>query len=247
MERLMASFINEVVDDAYRLTQSEIAELQDSVPIIEQDGRKFFRVDDMLFLYDETLLLGGFNGKIWTNSKVFYQFDPNVTQTNQTNFIAAYTEWSQVTNINFIQRSVEQNYIYVQSSTVNNSAVGMIGGKQIMNITSWDSKFIIAHEIAHALGMVHEQSRGDRDTFVKINTNNIIKGEEHNFKIQPTSNYTPYDFFSIMHYDNKAFSSNQLSTIEAQSGYKDQEKYMGNREYLTSRDAASMYIRYGRP
>jgi hypothetical protein len=242
----MASFIKEV-DDTCRLTQIELAELQDSVPIIEQDGRKFFKFDDMLFLYDETLLLGGFNGKIWTNSRVFYQFDTNVTQANQTNFLAACSEWSQVTNINFIQRSAEQNYIYVQSGTTNDSAVGMIGGRQIMNITSWNSKFIIAHEIAHALGMVHEQSRSDRDTFVRINTNNIIQGQGHNFIIQATSNYTPYDFASIMHYSATAFSSNQLNTIEAQSAYSNEQQFMGNRQYLTSRDAASMYIRYGRP
>lgn len=35
------------------------------------------------------------------------------------------------------------------------------------------------HEIMHALGIFHEQSRADRDRFVKVNWENIIKGTIH--------------------------------------------------------------------
>ena len=65
----------------------------------------------------------------------------------------------------------------------------------------------------HAAGFYHEQSREDRDQYVKINEANIKKGLENNFQIEgmPRSDY---DYSSIMHYSQKAFSKNELPTIE---------------------------------
>ena len=64
----------------------------------------------------------------------------------------------------------------------------------------------IAHEIAHAIGFHHEQSRSDRDDYVTIVYGNIRAGLEGNFvKYQAeTESLTygvPYDTSSIMHYD----------------------------------------------
>ena len=41
---------------------------------------------------------------------------------------------------------------------------------------------IITHEIAHALGFFHEQSRWDRDEFVELNVDNIMPGFEDQFQ-----------------------------------------------------------------
>ena len=57
------------------------------------------------------------------------------------------------------------------------SYLGMIGGRQTVNIgRGCEYKGIVQHEILHALGRVHEQSRPDRDQYVIINKNNIIRG-----------------------------------------------------------------------
>ena len=57
------------------------------------------------------------------------------------------------------------------------SYLGMIGNAQEISIGSGcEYKGIVQHEILHALGRVHEQSRTDRDSYVKINTQNIISG-----------------------------------------------------------------------
>ncbi|KAK2854270.1 hypothetical protein Q5P01_006931 [Channa striata] len=79
----------------------------------------------------------------------------------------------------------------------------------------------VQHEVMHALGFHHEQVRSDRDSYVNILTQNIQPGMESNFKKVQTNNLgTPYDFNSVMHYPNYAFSKNGLPTITAKSNPK---------------------------
>ena len=36
----------------------------------------------------------------------------------------------------------------------------------------------VIHELGHALGMAHEQSRPDRDQHVRVNYDNVVPGQE---------------------------------------------------------------------
>ena len=58
------------------------------------------------------------------------------------------------------------------------SSVGRMGGMQEIGIGYffYCNYHVIMHEILHAAGFWHEQSRSDRDQYVKVNFHNIMPG-----------------------------------------------------------------------
>uniref|UniRef100_A0A0N5A5S1 Metalloendopeptidase n=1 Tax=Parastrongyloides trichosuri TaxID=131310 RepID=A0A0N5A5S1_PARTI len=77
------------------------------------------------------------------------------------------------------------------------------------------------HETLHALGVGHEHQRGDRDSYVKINRNNIQSGYEENFNKHDTYKWLtfeiPYDYASIMHYRKNSLGKYGRNTLEAKN------------------------------
>uniref|UniRef100_A0A3P9DUI7 Metalloendopeptidase n=1 Tax=Maylandia zebra TaxID=106582 RepID=A0A3P9DUI7_9CICH len=89
-------------------------------------------------------------------------------------------------------------------------------GGQIVSLSRQGCVFhqIVQHEVLHALGFDHEQTRSDRDQHVRILLENVIPGMEHNFRKINTRNLdTPYDYNSVMHYGRFAFSRDREPTI----------------------------------
>ncbi|XP_077449525.1 high choriolytic enzyme 1-like [Stigmatopora argus] len=123
------------------------------------------------------------------------------------------------TCIRFIRRKPKHDdYIYFISDEGCYSYLGRQPGGQPISLQQNGCVFkdIIQHEVLHALGFHHEHVRSDRDDHVVINFENIRSGFEHNFaKVETNNLNTPYDFQSVMHYTNKAFSTNGQPTITA--------------------------------
>ena len=76
---------------------------------------------------------------------------------------------------------------------------------------------IIIHEFIHAIGFTHEQNRYDRDSYVKINWENI-KGGKNNTNFRKVNKYwltgdTEYDGMSVMHYPGNHHSIDNKTTI----------------------------------
>ncbi len=75
------------------------------------------------------------------------------------------------------------------------------------------------HEIGHAVGLWHEQTRLDRDQYITINWSNIAAASQYNFNKRDNGyDVGPYDYDSIMHYDSYAFSTNGQPTIVKKDG-----------------------------
>lgn len=107
------------------------------------------------------------------------------------------------------------------------------------------------HEIGHAVGLWHEHTRTDRNKYVKIIWENIEPDSHHNFYIYSHPNVPidiAYDYESVMHYKNNAFSVNKASkkTIEIISENKPDclRAKMGQRMDLSFRDALKLNRMY---
>ncbi|NP_001087439.1 MGC86332 protein precursor [Xenopus laevis] len=115
----------------------------------------------------------------------------------------------------------EPTYIHFQKFGGCWSMVGDLKTGQNLSIGErCDYKAIVEHEILHALGFYHEQSRSDRDDYVKIWWDEITSGLEHNFNKYEndfiTDLNTPYDYESVMHYGPLSFNKNEnVPTITA--------------------------------
>ena len=143
--------------------------------------------------------------------------------------------------VSCVSQVSEANYISVISGDGCYSYVGKIGNKQELSLSRSGciQKGIIQHEFLHALGFYHEQSRPDRDSFVTINLQNIQPGRESNFEKRTASNNlgSQYDYGSVMHYGERAFSKNGQTTISAPQN-------IGQRDGADEEDILQMRLLY---
>ncbi|XP_059195081.1 meprin A subunit beta-like [Centropristis striata] len=150
--------------------------------------------------------------------------------------------------IDFKPVNSEDYFLHIQKLGGCYSYIGrVIGGGQDVSIGRYcDEISTVEHEFLHALGFYHEQSRYDRDEFVKIAFENVIKGRENNFRIvdkeSSTTQGVPYDYYSVMHYGKNAFSNGNGTTIVTKDPMF--QDVIGQRLEMSPRDVKELNLLY---
>ncbi|XP_037794282.1 zinc metalloproteinase nas-4-like [Penaeus monodon] len=152
--------------------------------------------------------------KRWPNGVIPYVISSSYNKRERGTIATAMSKYHENTCIRFVPRTFEKDYIHIIKGDGCSSSVGRVGGAQALSLGPGCIYVgIVMHEMMHAAGFWHEQSRQDRDNFITINTLNIQNGMEYNFQkygwdsIQSLG--VDYDLGSIMHYGPYAFAKDR--------------------------------------
>ncbi len=192
------------------------------------------------------------DSKKWPNGIVPYEIDPTLPDPARVRDAIKLTQ--QQTGAVMFRHKTDDDTAWVRflptTESTCQTAVGMQAAQphKILLPDGCGTSHVI-HEICHALGMKHEQTRYDRDGHVTIHTDNIEAGKEHNFNVPAdrdayTTEDSAYDYHSLMHYSGWAFSKNLGVTIETDDKWF--QLIIGLASGLSSEDIKTLREAYGK-
>ncbi len=188
-------------------------------------------------------------GALWPNGVVPYKIDNTLPKAQRDAVTDAMALWEAQTMVRFLPLTADnehdfQDYVLFipASGKTCASSVGRQGGMQVLRLASRCHAMSVVHELGHLIGLWHEQARLDRDLYIDVLWDNILEDHYHNFNQRISEGYDkgPYDYDSIMHYSEDAFSKNGKPTLVPRvTGVK-----IGQRTHLSAGDIASVNALY---
>ncbi|CAL1272250.1 unnamed protein product [Larinioides sclopetarius] len=157
----------------------------------------------------------------WPDGIVPYELDEIYSESDIKLIRSAMDEFEKHTCIRWVERTDEDDFVEIYSDMGCFAEMGRVGGVQSLSLESdiCMKKGVILHEMMHALGFLHEQTRYDRDDYVRVWWDNIVPGMEPSFvKMRPSEIDLldlDYDYRSIMHYGAYMFAQDRsLPTLK---------------------------------
>uniref|UniRef100_UPI00398E87EF meprin A subunit alpha-like n=1 Tax=Pristiophorus japonicus TaxID=55135 RepID=UPI00398E87EF len=188
----------------------DAGDLRDDIPQINLASQRFLFQGDIAGIQERNAL------KDPTSRWKFpipYILADNLELNAKGEILHAFEQYRLKSCIDFKPYEGEETFLHFQKLDGCWSFVGDLHSGQNVSIGErCDLKAIIEHELLHALGFYHEQSRTDRDDYVNIWWDEIIPDMEHNFVVYNDDYITdlnsPYDYESLMHYAPFSFNKN---------------------------------------
>jgi len=195
----------------------------------------FFEVDENLAIFYDDIILGTLKNADGILSGVTIPERPQLwdlpisyaiakTLADPQRVEAAIQYFNENTPVKFVPLvENEDGIVFVESEKHCRSYLGKHGSLQPIYLSPQCGPNEIIHELMHALGFIHEQSRTDRDSYVEILWNNIEPQQRGQFQKVPdllmeAMNGSDFDFNSIMLYRPDIFAKKSgLPTMKSKS------------------------------